>query len=185
MSRPFPLRARRRRDGLGRSVRPHDTSNADRTLGSRSLCAGDDAIVEIVLPANRDRTNLRDCGFSFALDQRAFGPRRILVGVADADGRFRGLAHVERPDPPQLAVARCLDALMPEIRRGASAAIVWCDEPVSEGPPPADLAERFASWQVLVGDYGLWLVDWFACDDQFMRSSKLAVDPEHEWWELT
>ena len=38
-------------------------------------------VVEGVLPTTKDHTNLRLDAMSFALDQRAFGPRRILVAV--------------------------------------------------------------------------------------------------------
>ena len=136
------------------------------------------------MPAAHDRTNLRDCAFSIALDQRAFGPRRVLVGVADGDGRFRGLAHIERPDPPEVAVAPCLEALMPEILGGASAVVVWCDELVTDGPPPADLANRFGGFRAIAAEFGVRPVDWFACDDWFTRSSQLAIDPDGGWWEF-
>jgi hypothetical protein len=174
---PFPSRSR------GRRGRPRGL-NAGGVIAAHPPIAGVAATVQVVLPADHDRTNLRDCAFSFALDQRAFGPRRVLVGIADRDGRFRGLAHVERPDPPELALAPCLEALMSEIRRGASAAVVWCDEPVTDGPPPADLADRFGAWRAHADQYGVRLVDWFACDDWFMRSTQLAVDPQEGWWEL-
>src|SRR5689334_22683539 len=47
--------------------------------------------------------NLRDGVWSFALDQRAFGPRKLWVTLADEDGTFRGLAYTDRTDPPDLA----------------------------------------------------------------------------------
>ena len=185
MNSPFPSRSRGRRNRLdSRPGRPRNERNALRSIAAHPPVAGDSATVQLVMPADHDRTNLRECAFSFALDQRAFGPRRVLVGVADGDGRFRGMAHVERPDPPELALGPCLDALMHEIRRGASAVVVWCDEPVALGPPPADLADRFGACRALVADCGLYLVDWFACDDQNLRSSQLAVDPEAGWWEF-
>src|SRR2546422_8299015 len=76
-------------------------------------------VVEGVLPTELDDTNLREDGVSLALDQRAFGPRRLLVAFADRDGRFRGLAHVERTDPPEKALAPCIQ----HIGLGSAAAV--------------------------------------------------------------
>jgi hypothetical protein len=42
------------------------------------------------------------------------------------DGRFRGLAHCRRPDPPEAALEPCIQ----HVGRGAAAAIAFCDEPV-------------------------------------------------------
>ena len=96
-----------------------------------------------LVPGKRDRTNLRTLSeaMSFCLDQRAFGPRRLLVAFANRNGRFRGLAYTRRPDPPEAALAGCIEYL----GRGAKVAIVFCDEPVAWGPPPDDLATGSAS----------------------------------------
>lgn len=141
-------------------------------------------LVNRVMPTRHDTTNLRDCAVTFALDQRAFGPRRVLVAVADRRGRFRGLAHIERPDPPELALVPCLESLGRTIRRGAVAAVVYCDEPVTEGPPPPGLADRFAACRSVAAFYGAYLVDWFSCDDQLFRSNRLALEPDGDWWDL-
>lgn len=130
--------------------------------------------------AERDRTDLREEAWSFALDQRAFGPRRLIVAFADASGRLRSLAHTRRTDPPEAALAPCIEHL----GRGAAAAIAFCDEPVVEGPPPPGLAERFALACSIAAPYGVHLVDWIACDDHVFRSSRLALDPECEWWDV-
>ena len=59
-----------------------------------------------------DNTNLREEAWSFALDQRAFGPRKLWVAFADADGTFRGLAHTDRTDRPELCVGPCIEHLV-------------------------------------------------------------------------
>ncbi|MGI8686628.1 MAG: hypothetical protein ACR2MO_16325 [Acidimicrobiales bacterium] len=137
-------------------------------------------VVEGVRPTRRDRTNLREEAWAFALDQRAFGPRRLVVAFADRKGRFRGLAHTSRTDPPEAALAPCIDFL----GQGSAAAVAYCDEPVAPGPPPEDLAVRFACAQSIAASYGVHLVDWFACDDDLFRSSRLAVRPHDEWWHV-
>ena len=54
-----------------------------------------------LVPGKRDRTNLRTLSdaMSFCLDQRAFGPRRLLLAFANRNGRFRGLC-VHPPSRP-------------------------------------------------------------------------------------
>lgn len=128
----------------------------------------------------RDATDLREEAWSFALDQRAFGPRRLLVAFADRRGRLRGLAHTARTSPAELALGPCIRHL----GRGAAAAVAFCDEPVVFGPPPADLAARFASARSIAAANGVHLVDWFACDDDLFRSSRLALEPGSEWWDV-
>jgi hypothetical protein len=129
---------------------------------------------------DRDHTNLRDDVWSFALDQRAFGPRRLVVAFADADGGFRGLAYARRTDPPEAALAPCIQHL----GRGAAAAIAYCDEPVDDGPPAEDLGARFRVARAIAASYGVQLVDWIACDDQMFRSSQLALYPGAPWWQI-
>lgn len=137
-------------------------------------------LVEGLVPTRGDRTNLRDEAWSFALDQRAFGPRKLLVAFADRNGRFRGLAYTDRSDPPEDALGCCVEHL----GRGAAAAVAYCDEPVVDGPPPDDLAERFARASAVTAELGVHLVDWIACDDQFFRSTRLALHPGREWWSI-
>ena len=60
----------------------------------------------------------------------------------------------------------------------------FCDESVSDGPPPDDLTERFERACVTAAEYGVHLVDWIACDDQLFRSSRLALYPGREWWSI-
>lgn len=137
-------------------------------------------VVEAVVPTRQDRTNLRQDAWSIALDQRAFGPRRLVVAFASRTGRFRGLAHTERTEPPELALACCLDRM----GRGASAAIAFCDESVADGVQPDDLAERFERAASTAHEYGVHLVDWISCDDQSFRSARLALHPDEEWWDV-
>jgi len=54
-----------------------------------------------------------------------------VVAFADRTGRFRGLAHTARTDPPELAFACCVEYL----GDGADVAVAFCDEAVDEAPP--------------------------------------------------
>lgn len=136
--------------------------------------------VATVEPTKRYKVNLREEGWSFALDQRAFGPRRLLVAFSDRKGRLLRLAHVRRTDPPEAALLACME----HAAAGAAAAVAYCDEHVVEGPPPADIPERFALAQHVAASYGVHLVDWIACDDDLFRSSRLVVRPGDEWWDV-
>ncbi len=60
--------------------------------------------------------------------------------------------------------------------------MAFCDEPVVDGPPPPELGARFALARSIATAFGIHLVDWFACDDLRFRSSRLALDPEGDWW---
>ena len=131
-----------------------------------------------LVPGKRDRTNLRTLSdaMSFCLDQRAFGPRRLLLAFANRNGRFRGLAYTRRPDPPEAALAGCIEYLgrgrRPRSRsvtsrwRGVRLPMTW--------PRGSALARSIAA------SYGIHLVDWFACDDEVFRSSRFALDPDPE-----
>ena len=124
--------------------------------------------------------NLREDVWALALDQRAFGPRRLVVAFADASGRMRSLAHAPRTDPPELALRPCIAHL----GRGAAAAVAFCDERVAEGPLPAHSELRFRWARAIAASAGIHLVDWIACDDQLFRSVQLALEPDAEWWNL-
>jgi hypothetical protein len=128
-----------------------------------------------------DDLDLRgDDAWGLALDQRAFGPRRLVVAFANPFGRLLGLAHAPRTDPTWYAMACCLDHFGP----GPAAAIVYCDEPVTAGPPPSDLRARFEFARRVACNYDVHLIDWFACDDDMFRSSRIALDPDGEWWDV-
>jgi hypothetical protein len=124
-----------------------------------------------------------DEAIGFALDQRAFGPRRLLGAVTDADGRVRSLAHAPRTDPIDLALRGCIHHL----GAGATAAVAFNDErAVDDGRLPPDIPYRLWQYRLLCQSAGIQLVDWFACDDQAVRSFKLAVEPDaaDDWWDV-
>ena len=127
-----------------------------------------------------DVTNMRTDVWSFALDQRAFGPRQLLVAFTDRAGDLMTLAYAPRTDAPELALACCVDWAP----QHPTAAVVFCDERVDSGPPPSDLAHRFARATAICSDRGIHLVDWIACDDQQYRSSRIALHPNDEWWSV-
>ena len=137
-------------------------------------------VVEGLVATDLDDTDLREEAWSFALDQRAFGPRRLVVAFSDASGRFHGIAHTRRTDPPELALGPCIQ----HVGLRSAAAVAFCDEPVTMGPPPDDVALRFALARTIASDHGVHLVDWIACDDQEFRSFRLSVEPEGEWWDV-
>jgi hypothetical protein len=137
-------------------------------------------VVEGLVLTALDTTDVREEVWGFALDQRAFGPRKLVVAFADRDGRFTGLAYTDRTSPPETALAVCIDYLGAD----ADAAVALCDEPVSWGPPPADVGDRLARARAAAADLGVHLVDWIACDDQLFCSFKLAVEPGGEWWDV-
>ncbi len=140
-------------------------------------------VVDGLVATDKDRTDLRKEAWDFALDQRAFGPRRLLVAFAAGDGRFLTLAHTRRPDPPEAALGPCID----HSGRGAAAAVAFCDEPVKNGPPPPELVARFAKARSIAASYGVHLVDWIACDDDLFRCARLrSVAPadDRDWWDV-
>jgi hypothetical protein len=121
--------------------------------------------------------------WSYALDQRAFGPRRLMVVFTDAAGRLRTLAHANRTDRPLLAFEACLDHL----GAGAAAAVALCDEPVAPGPWPSDLLERFDAARSIAKVYGVHLVDWIGCDDEAFRAIRLLTlipSEQPDWWDV-
>jgi hypothetical protein len=123
--------------------------------------------------------DLRETIWGYALDQRAFGPGRLVVVLADEHRDLVGVAHTPRTSRPELAVGPCIE----HIGRGV-AAVALCDEPVSWGPPPADLALRLALARSVAAGHGVHLVDWISCDDQLFRSAALASEPLEQWWQL-
>jgi hypothetical protein len=124
--------------------------------------------------------DLRLHHWELALDQRAFGPRRLLVAFADRTGRLLTLAHTRRPSPPE-------DGLVPCIKlfgRGAEVAAAFCDEPVTEGPIPPSVIARWDRAREISAGHGIHLVDWFSCDDQLFRSTRAALEPGAPWWDV-
>jgi hypothetical protein len=136
-------------------------------------------IVDAYHYAGADLDLSTDDAWSFALDQRAFGPRRFLLVTALQDGRVVGIAHCERTEPPEVALKCCLATL----DDGAAAAVAYSDEPVALDPPP-DLTERLDAARVVAAEEGVHLVDWIMCDDTQMRSMRLTLEEPAEWWDL-
>jgi hypothetical protein len=121
--------------------------------------------------------------WSYAMDQRAFGPRRLWVVFTNAAGRLRTLAHANRTDRPLLAFEACLKHL----GAGAAAAVALCDEPVAPGPLSIDRLERFNEARILAATYGVHLVDWIACDDGAFRAIRLLTlrpSEQPDWWDV-
>jgi hypothetical protein len=112
----------------------------------------------------------------FALDQRFFGPRQLVVVTARGDGAVLGLAHCERTKWPELALKCCLAAL----DDGADAAVAYSDEPVSP-EPPIGLRDRLDTARVAAQQFGVHLVDWIMCDDDQMRSMSITLDESDHW----
>jgi hypothetical protein len=139
--------------------------------------------VETFLCSDDCETNLISDVLAIALDQRAFGPRRLVVVFAAADGQMLGFSHSVRTEPPESALRGALDCFLREGVRPA-AAVAFCDEMVEDGPPPADVASRFARAREVCAFHGVHLVDWFCCDDLRFRSASLALEPREEWWDL-
>lgn len=137
-------------------------------------------VVDGYRPTAKDETDLRRDFLSFALDQRAFGPCHLVVAFSDRRGRFTGLAYTPRTEPPEMSLGPCVDFA----GQGAAAAVAFCDEPVTKGPLPPGLGKRFALARSIAASYGVHLVDWFACDDQLFRSTRFALDPDCEWWDV-
>jgi hypothetical protein len=141
-------------------------------------------IVEGVAPvAESELDDVPNQIWSYAMDQRAFGPRKLLVVFTDGAGRLRTLAHANRTDRPLLAFEACLDHL----GAGAAAAIALCDESVTPGPLSAEVLERFTEARALAQLYGVHLVDWIACDDDAFRAVRLLTltpSEQPDWWDL-
>jgi hypothetical protein len=144
----------------------------------------DTITVELVVTRDPEELSLRREAWSMTLDQQAFGPGRILVATADQKGNLLAIAHTTQTDPPHLALACCLEhtfasGIVPE------AAVVFNDEPVKWGPPPAALRFVFTTAREQCAQFGVRLVDWFCCDadNETIRSCRMAFDPESEWWD--
>ncbi len=160
------------------------TNHAARSTYDRHVTQSAFSIVDGFVPAEGVAPdNLRDEVWSYALDQRAFGPRKVLVALTDEQGFLRGLAYTDRTDPPEVGFEACLAYL----GVGADAAIAFCDQPVADGPTPPDFADLFARARHIAAGYGIHLVDWIACDDDRMRSNRTPLERDQlddEWWDV-
>jgi len=141
-------------------------------------------VVEGVVPvAESELDDVPNQIWGYAMDQRAFGPRRLLVVFTNAAGRLRILAHANRSDQPLIAFEACLI----HFGTGAAAAVALCDEPVSPGPLSTDHLDRFSEARILAATYGVHLVDWIACDDDTFRAIRLlTLKPaeQPDWWDV-
>jgi hypothetical protein len=136
-----------------------------------------------------DHDPLPDQILGIALDQRAFGPRQLMVAFAAYDGRFLALLWARRTDPVDLALEACL-LHFDTIGRGGethAAAVVLCDEPVVDGPTPPGFLARFEGAKGVARKHGVHLVDWIGCDDDRFRCARLrtfAPATEPDWWDV-
>jgi hypothetical protein len=136
-----------------------------------------------------DHDPLPDQILGIALDQRAFGPRQLMLAFAAYDGRFLALLWARRTDPVDVALEACL-LHFDMLGRGGeahAAAVVLCDEPVADGPIPPGFLARFEGARRLAQKYGVHLIDWIGCDDELFRCARLrtfapATDPD--WWDV-
>lgn len=124
-----------------------------------------------------------------ALDQRAFGPRQLMVAFAAYDGRFVAMTWARRTDPIDAALEACL-CHFDAIGRGGeavAAAVVLCDQPVEDGPASPEFLATFELARTLARAHRIHVVDWIACDDDRFRGARLrsirpATDPD--WWDV-
>lgn len=130
-------------------------------------------VVEAFRPAPGERLDLRKEALSFALDQRAFGPRKLIVAFARRSGRMTAFAYTDRTEPPHLGLTACCD----HVGRGADIAIAFSDETVGDEQVDDELHERFVAAKNACRAYGIRLYDWICCDDTLFRSLRVACDP--------
>jgi hypothetical protein len=127
-----------------------------------------------------DEFDLRHDLWDFALEQRYFGPRQLVVATGSSDGRVIGLVHCRQTEPREMALKYCLAAL----DQRPAVAVAYSDEPVSL-EPPLDLRERFDAARAAAGEFGVHLVDWIMCDDIHIRSIKYSLEvSEDDWWDV-
>lgn len=160
------------------------------TKQPRKRGGGELIVVEAYTPAPQmDHDPLPDQVLGFALDQRAFGPRRLMVAFAAYDGRFLALMHAERTDPVDGAVKACLTHFDTIGRGGESlaAAVVLCDEPVAVGPAPPGFLATFERARRAARAHDVHLVDWIGCDDDTFRCARRRTferTAEPGWWDV-
>jgi|SRR5436190_4497788 hypothetical protein len=136
-----------------------------------------------------DHDPLPDQILGIALDQRAFGPRQLMVAFAAYDGRFLALTYARRTDPVDRALEACL-LHFDRLGRGGealAAAVVLCDEPVKDGPAPASFIATFERAKSMARKHDVHLVDWIACDDDLLRFARRRIftpAAESGWWDV-
>jgi hypothetical protein len=96
--------------------------------------------VDGVVPVEKtELDDVRAKVWSYALDQRAFGPRKLLVAFTEANGQLRVLAHANRTSRSLSSFEACLDYL----GVCAAAAVAFCDQRVAAGPPSPEFLAHF------------------------------------------
>ena len=154
------------------------------------LRSTDIIVVDALAPnPDVDHDPLPEQILGIALDQRAFGPRQLMVAFAAYDGRFLLLTYAKRTDPVRLALEGCLQHFDTLGRGGEAraAAVVLCDEAVQDGPTPPGFITKFTQAKSLARRFGVHLVDWIACDDDMFRSARLRTfqpATEPDWWDV-
>lgn len=146
--------------------------------------------VEGVVPNPEfDHDPLPEQILGIAMDQRAFGPRQLMVAFAAYDRRFLALTYARRTDPVDTALEACLlhfEALG-QGGEARAAAVVLCDEPVESGPLPPSFMATFERARAMAAMHRVHLVDWIACDDDLFRCARLrSVAPadDRDWWDV-
>ena len=142
-------------------------------------------VVEALVADGTSDLFLREDAWTIAMDQQVFGPDRLIVAAADRGGLVLAIAHTGMLDPVELGLSLCLEHLA-GLPVTAEAAVIYTDEPVDWGPPPAELEFRFFMARKTAEEYGVHLVDWFLCDGdrELARSMRLAIDPGSHWWDV-
>ena len=132
---------------------------------------------------------LPDQILGIALDQRAFGPRQLMVAFAAYDGRFLALTYTHRTHPIDAALEACL-LHFDTLGRGGeehTAAVVLCDEAVEEGPATATFVATFERAKEMARRHDVHLVDWISCDDDLFRCARrrqFTPASEPGWWDV-
>jgi hypothetical protein len=136
-------------------------------------------VVDGYIAPHGDDLDLRREVWGLALDQRMFGPRKLVVAFAEPSGRLCSIAHTDRTDPPEPALDPCIR----HVGAGAVAAVAFCDEPVVDTRLD-EIERRFLLARSFTEPLGVHLVDWISCDDLLFRSARLALQPSEAWWSL-
>ena len=134
-------------------------------------------VVDSALVAPPDGVPVDEAMWAIAADQRRDGPGRLIVGGVDASGNLVALAGARRTDPIELGLLGLMHHLGTRVD-GLAGVVAWCDEPVEHGPPSLQVEARFLVASALAQTKGLHLVDWIACDDELVRSARIALGCE-------
>lgn len=124
------------------------------------------------------------------MDQRAFGPRQLMVAFAAYDGEFLGLLYTTRRDPFDGALDACLRHFEVEgLGRHADgvAAVVLCDQRVVDSSCRPHLEAMLERARTIAARHDVHLVDWIACDDDTFCAARLqSLDPasDPDWWDV-